>query len=178
MQGFVDDQHRQGSLKVYTLYAPPEAPSIPPSMTGKRTKSTSTGRRASSVSASPPRRRSPPSPSVPLCLGGEYQRPFGAQNVVSCERRPSQALRGVRLHHRDTEALRGTESCTQGSEESTSICVFVTPEACRTVAGGKRRRRATTGSHRPFISDPGGVAYGTAAPTRYREPSTVAPPPA
>src|SRR5688572_2429629 len=54
---------------------------------------------------------SPPSPSVPLCLCGEYQRASKLRARLSREA----TLCGAReagIHHRDTEAQRGTEKST------------------------------------------------------------------
>src|SRR5688572_22626273 len=49
-----------------------------------------------------------PSPSVPLCLCGEYQLP-SQQKASTLARGALVASRLGRIHHRDTEALRGTE---------------------------------------------------------------------
>src|SRR5687768_3946715 len=53
--------------------------------------------------------RSPsPSPSVPLCLCGEYERASKLRACLSQEATLCGA-RDAGIHHRDTEALRGTE---------------------------------------------------------------------
>src|SRR5215203_1409508 len=50
-----------------------------------------------------------PSPSAPLCLCGECQRPWH-HKTSPLARGALATSRLVRIHHRDTEAQRGTES--------------------------------------------------------------------